>query len=278
MHPQIAKTRPQKLPVRSTPASLFVAIVTLLSLNSCAEPRQLVELHFVPIYAGQSIECSTPLRSLSDLRFFVSNVQVHAGEINNEVPLLADDQWQTRDVALVDLEDGSGHCLNGSAAMNAVVRGTVIKGDYDTISFSIGVPFSLNHQDPLRAMSPLNQSAMHWHWRAGYKFLRAGIVTADDAYWVHLGSTGCKGTVTNIERCDAENRVAVTVQITDVQPIIVHLDIESLISGIDLTDGRPNDCSSSPTEDACAPIFANLGLKFGEKTASQHQIVFNLAR
>ncbi len=45
------------------------------------------------------------------------------------------------------------------------------------LEFKIGVPETLNHIDPLTAVSPLNYTDMHWHWASGYKFFRAGLVT-----------------------------------------------------------------------------------------------------
>ncbi|MDZ7643630.1 MAG: MbnP family protein [Woeseiaceae bacterium] len=65
-------------------------------------------------------------------------------------------------------------------------------GDYRTLRLTLGVPADLNHGDPLHAPAPLTQTPMHWHWRSGYKFLRAGVTRGADGYWLHLGSTRCR--------------------------------------------------------------------------------------
>ena len=69
--------------------------------------------------------------------------------------------------------------------------------------------FDLNHDNPLTAEPPLDDPDMHWHWRSGYKFLRAGIRTATDGFWIHAGSAGCEGTVGNITGCRFPNRIDV---------------------------------------------------------------------
>ena len=120
--------------------------------------------------------------------------------------LIADGVWQSSDIALLDLENGQGSCANGSEAINASIRVRAPEGDYAGLSFRLGVPERLNHADPLLAHTPLNVTPMHWHWRSGYKFLRAGIRTADDGFWIHLGSSRCAGTIGNLQGCAASNR------------------------------------------------------------------------
>lgn len=51
-----------------------------------------------------------------------------------------DGAWQLGDLALLDFEDASGACANGTAGMNTTLRGTVPEGEYTGLSFTIGVP------------------------------------------------------------------------------------------------------------------------------------------
>jgi uncharacterized repeat protein (TIGR04052 family) len=198
---------------------------------------------------------------LTDLRFFVSAITlIDASGIEYDLDVSADEQWQQEGLALIDLENGLAACLNGSEALNASVSGTAPEATFTALRFTLGVPFELNHANPLIARPPLDNAAMHWHWRSGYKFLRAGVATDSDSFWIHLGSTGCEGTVQNISGCRYPNRVVV--ELNDFTPGSdqVEVDLAALFLSVDLDDGKPSDCSSGPAESACVEPFSALGL------------------
>jgi len=46
------------------------------------------------------------------------------------------------DLALLDFEDGTGGCVNGTPDVNDRVAGTVPEGHYTGLRFTLGVPFS----------------------------------------------------------------------------------------------------------------------------------------
>ncbi len=205
------------------------------------------------------LACTDGEVALTDLRFFVSDLVVRdAAGREHAVVFEEDDRWQHSDVALIDLENGEGSCSNGTPGTNATIDGSTKAADIVAIRFTVGVPFAVNHANPLLAEAPLDNAAMHWHWRSGYKFLRAGVEAHPDGFWIHLGSTGCKGTVGNITSCVEPNRV--TVQIEDFSPATdqVAVSLDALFSGVDLTDGVRSDCSSSPAESACHAPFEVL--------------------
>src|SRR4029453_2747852 len=91
---------------------------------------------------GNSYQSWTP----TDLRFFVSDFRLIT-ESGKEQPIVLDDdgRWQGQGVSLLDFEDGSGACLNGTAETRTIVTGKVARGTYTAIAFTIGVPFELNH-------------------------------------------------------------------------------------------------------------------------------------
>jgi len=113
-----------------------------------------------------------------DFRFYVSDVAL-IDEDGNAVPveLEQDGKWQYENTALLDFEDGTGSCDNGTADTNATIVGTVPEGDYQSLQFTLGVPKKLNHEDAAIAPSPLNLTSMWWSWQGGYKFLRADLET-----------------------------------------------------------------------------------------------------
>ena len=114
----------------------------------------------------------------TDFRFYVSDVAL-IDEDGNAIPLELeqDGKWQYQNVALLDFEDGTNGCDNGTAEINTTVVGTVPEGDYQSLQFTMGVPEDLNHEDAAIAPSPLNLSSMWWNWQGGYKFLRIDLET-----------------------------------------------------------------------------------------------------
>ncbi len=114
----------------------------------------------------------------TDFRFYVSNVAL-IDEDGNAVPLELeqDGKWQHEKVALLDFEDGTSACDNGTAEMRTMVVGTVPEGNYQSLQFTMGVPEQLNHEDAAIAPSPLNLTSMWWNWQGGYKFLRVDLET-----------------------------------------------------------------------------------------------------
>lgn len=114
-----------------------------------------------------------------DFRFYVSNLAL-IDEAGNAIPLeLAQDgKWQYQNTALLDFEDGTKSCDNGTAEINTTVKGTIPAGDYQSLQFTLGVPQKLNHSDAAIAPSPLNLTSMWWNWQGGYKFLRVDLETA----------------------------------------------------------------------------------------------------
>jgi len=246
---------------------------------ACDKPRVPVSIPFVVQYGAEPLSCLEPggTAQLTDLRFYIQDVRLISTDGDSvTVRLESDDKWQQRDLALLDFEDGSGTCINGTAEMNVSLRGSVPDGNYRALSFTVGVPFDRNHSDPLQAKAPLGDPAMHWHWRAGYKFMRAGIRTATDGFWLHLGSTGCEGTVRNISGCNFDNRGRV--ELDDFVPgrDAVVVDLAELTSGVDLDDALPSDCSSGPAESACTAPFKALGLDFQTGEPAFVQTVFRV--
>ena len=257
-----------------------ILLILCLALNgfACSEPQLGVKIPFVATWGEAPLSCEDDAAiALSDLRFYVSELSLidtdgrhHALSLDEQL------QWQQGDLALIDLENGNGSCTNGSGELYSYLVGFLPPGEYRGLEFTVGVPFERNHANPLTAEAPLDDAAMHWHWRSGYKFLRAGVATADDGFWVHLGSAGCEGTVRNVTGCRFPNRVSVTLPDFTIREHTVAIDLEKLLDGTDLADKKPSDCSSGPPEDACIAPFAALGLDFATGAKRGAQGVFSL--
>ncbi|MCB9762123.1 MAG: metallo-mystery pair system four-Cys motif protein [Alphaproteobacteria bacterium] len=206
--------------------------------------------------------------SLQDLRFYVHDLRL-VDSAGAEVPVTLDDDdlWQNGTVALLDFEDATGLCGNGTSPTNDTVTGVAPAGDYTGLRFTLGVPFGLNHADAAVADTPLNLSTMFWSWQSGYKFLRMDLSTAGlpEGWFVHLGSTGCTadpdGTVTD---CTEPNRVEVALDM-DVDTQVVVADFGALLAGsdVDADGGGAQGCMSGLSDPECGPVLGAFGLSGG---------------
>lgn len=215
-----------------------------------------------------------------DFRFYVTAVRLltaNGGEY--EVELDDDGVWQNGQVALVDFEDGSGTCANGTPATNTVVRGTAPKLRYTGVRFELGVPAALNHEDASAAASPLNLTALFWSWNAGYKFLRADSRTEGlPAFNIHLGSTGCQ-TADRITTCTRSNRPVIELDGFDPESSVISADLAALLAGSNVDQNQAETapgCMSGPTDAECAPIFSRLGLALDSGDPAPGQTFFRV--
>lgn len=256
-----------------------------------------------PFACGQSYASIGTTRSTitpSDWRFYVSEVAL-VDEAGRAVPLsLAQDGvWQFENIALLDFENGSGPCRNGTTGLNTEVRGTVPAGRYVGLRFTLGVPFARNHGDPTVAPSPLNLTAMFWNWQGGYKFVKfdtasSGLALAPAAaggghgsaaasgFSVHLGSTMCASpsrTEAPQAACANPNRVAVAFERFDAARQTVVADIGTLLAGANVDANAPNTspgCMSFPGDADCPPVMGALGLAYGGAVAPGPQRLFTV--
>lgn len=123
----------------------------------------------------------------------------------------------------------------------------------DTLHFELGVPFHLNHNNPLTAQAPLNVSEMFWSWQLGHKFLR---YDGDDGFSFHLGSTGCQSASRlrpATKPCRYPNRFQFKVVNYQLNKPIV-FDLDRLLAGVD----KGESCMSDNANTVCQVLFANL--------------------
>ena len=244
----------------------------------CGGERE-VTLRFDARAGAQPLRCGTPVDGLGtsatrydlkDLRFYVHDVALLTADGEaHPVSLTSDGTWQSSKVALLDFEDRSGECLNGTEQMRDVVVGTVADEDFTALRFRVGVPSELNHDDASVAPAPLNLTSLFWDWRAGYKFIRldgktAGMPTGHN---FHLGSTGCSGSPAT---CEQANVPEVTLTSFDPDAQVVVFDVAELFgdSNLDEDDGTSPGCMGSPSGDPdCLPLFKRLGLAGQEQQA-----------
>jgi uncharacterized repeat protein (TIGR04052 family) len=293
---------------RGAIAALMAAMALLITIPLAAahpgyrgeNPTQKVAIEFTAIAGKAPVSCARPISglgtssrtaNLTDLRFYVSDVQLlrkGGGAVNVTLP--ANSQWSTTQgdaaVTLIDLENGAGDCAaEGTREINSAVRGSVPKGSYTGVRYSVSVPESLNHTDVTATPAPLNSTAMAWSWQAGRKFMKIEVSEDDGPAWgaktffVHVGSAGCKGdpAAGKTTRCSLPNRNRVTLAKFNPAKQRIAIDLEEMLAGVDVTGGEmgavagPNEmegmdmggCMSAVEMADCRPIFKTLGMKIG---------------
>lgn len=273
-------------------APIILCLAVLASgAGTQAQARRPATLRFRAVVGAQPFSCGTTYQGIgttrssiqvNDFRLYVSDVALTttAGE---RVPLTlsAAGPWQHDGVVLLDFEDASGECSNGTPEMRTTIEGEVPAGDYAGLQFTIGVPETFNHRDPTTLPSPLNLSRMFWTWNAGFKFVRLDFQSTGQpqGWMVHLGSTGCvpKGQP-NVPAtsCGAPNRVSVNLPSFDPDRDVVEIDLAALLADSDVDTNQPRTavgCMSSSDDRDCAGLFARLGLPFGDRPGGDQRVV-----
>lgn len=290
---------------------LFAAVAASLSTPALAEMQ--VSIPFAAEIGGKSFSCAETYSGLGstaadmnavDFRLFVSNAAlIKADGSLQPITLEQDGQWQLEGLALLDFEDATGGCTNGTPGMNTALRGTVPDGEYKGLAFTIGVPFAQNHVDPTLAPAPLNNTAMFWNWQGGYKFVRIDMVPAamktgmmkDTAaqhqegasqggqggatgWFLHLGSTMCDAASKTEapKACKNENRIDIRFADFDPAKNMVVIDPAAVVAEADLTVNAPETspgCMSFPKDPDCMTVMAKLGLPYMDVPAGTQSLV-----
>lgn len=257
-----------------------LALLTVLTACPLFGADQTVNIAFKAVVGKEDFACGRSYPGIGttkstitprDFRFYVHNIRL-IDEKGNEVPvrLQQDEKWQLDDLALMDFEDATGGCGNGTPETHTTVTGTVpAEHSYRGLRFNIGVPFEKNHTELTAMPSPLNLTALAWVWNAGRKFARIDFSStgAPRGFAVHIGSTGCTPNQTKITvptSCSQPNRVAVEISDFDPAQDTVLADLGALLqdSNVDGNGKGMAGCMSSPDTSACGPLFSNLGLPF----------------
>ena len=282
---------------------ITLAAITLAACSTTGQQtgQQSVNIQFAAEINGQPFACGQSYSHVgttkstitpSDYRLYVSEVKLMRKDGSTvAVQLTQDGVWQYQNVALLDFENGTGPCRNGTAPTNTSVRGTAPAGDYTGVELTVGVPFALNHQDPTVAPAPLNSTAMFWNWQGGYKFIKfdtsssgiseqkpaganaAGPVTR---YSVHLGSTVCASASRTQapSACQNPNTITVRLDRFDLRQGQVIVDMGAVLgqANVDVNaQGTSPGCMSFPKDADCPPVMQALGLAYDGVAASGPQ-------
>jgi uncharacterized repeat protein (TIGR04052 family) len=256
--------------------SLFIFFIQLNS--SCSRSSDGKSIDVEIWHNGSPLDCNTfesdqQVWSIQQFAFFISNVKL-SNEDTEYQPKLSTTPWQTDDVVLIqpNLDSCATKTDDEDKTMqDALVASEQLKTnhrlqfltpvDLDAsaqFSFTLAVPFELNHQNPLLQPSPLNLPSMFWSWRSGHKFFRLDMQSPDKNWVFHLGSVGCTAASamrSPQSKCVQPNRVRFNLDKKhDGIKLVMHLD--RLIAG---TSMQNNDsCLFHSGQENCNILMSNL--------------------
>jgi uncharacterized repeat protein (TIGR04052 family) len=290
--------------------ALSLSVIGALAACSTTAPtgtagQQAVRLNFAAEVNGQAFACGKQYPAIgttrstvtpSDFRYYVSEVQLLTAD-GKAVPVQVDQDgvWQLENIVLLDFEDATGPCRNGTTGVNTAVRGQVPAGAYNGVRFTLGVPFARNHGDPTVSPSPLNNTAMFWNWQGGYKFLKfdmsslgqsATVAPPDprgggsaSGFSVHLGSTVCASASRTAapSACQNPNRILVEYKNFDPARNTIVADIGRVLAGANVDVNAPQTspgCMSFLKDGDCPPVMGALGLPYDGVAAPGAQRLF----
>jgi hypothetical protein len=162
------------------------------------------KVFFTPMYNSTVLNCHTDFLPFDNksievsnlqgwkykqLQFFIHNIEIKTRENTWQPWVMETNAYQSNNVALIGEMCGE---INEQSNWGLELNSLTESPDITDIRFTLGIPFSLNHLNPLTQASPLNISSMFWGWRGGHKFMRVELATKNDDWLFHLGSTGCK--------------------------------------------------------------------------------------
>jgi uncharacterized repeat protein (TIGR04052 family) len=280
-----------KTPAEDSSATMREDAATASSNDAghVAASAQAITIQFKPKVLDRDFACGTTYDGLgsthvsaqpADFRMYVQDVRL-IDDQGKEVSMNLDERspWQTATVALLDFEDASGACT-GNSIINDTLTGSVPPGKYRGLVFRNGVPEEQNHQDPIDDQGPLQITDLNWSWLGGFKFfvgeLRSGsgiaATGAPTGGVLHVGSRACSGSPAIGISCSRANRNEVRLDDFDPASSVVVADLGALFADSDLSGTVL--CHSDL--DACAPLFARLGIDWDSGTSTTDQAVYRV--
>lgn len=233
--------------LRNTPAFFLFAML----LCGCS-PKEL-QLNLMPLWREAPLECQQEfdfngvLWRLDRLQFYLMDVAV-----------LDKEQQRYQVPGLYYL----GIVCDSESERQLAIKTPIPEDEIQELEFHIGVPFELNHANPLTLASPLGRSDMFWSWQLGHKFFRLDLSRKLGGGWAfHLGSTGCESP-SKVRApkapCRFPNRAKVRIKRTKGQNLLV-LSLDQLLTVEELSD--KTRCMSFPDIASCKRLISNLGVE-----------------
>lgn len=245
-------------------------LCALILLTSCDQKAPQSKVNFSLQFEKNPLVCDKPLTiegnqwQLDQFQLFLSDIQLsdnsgqwHSASIKSErdAPITENQNPAvSKEVALI------GVICPQQGEWSISLESDLELDEIKQIRFDVGVPFSLNHQNPMTLPAPLNQPDMFWTWQTGHKFLRLEMASKNRDFVYHLGSTGC-ASPSSVRApkmtCKNPNRPTVLLENFDsTKPISINID--RLLSQSNLSSNV--SCKSSPDNESCKSLLRRTGI------------------
>ena len=245
-------------------------------------------------WKNSAVNCQNTLQTgdenppwfIEQLQFFLSDIEVGSNALGWQKLNLTNTPLQAHNTvllgtkcqsenALLSLKSGEKNSTKSSEERDEEYNSTsnanwAIKFSADTtlllneksyVRFTLGVPFEINHLNPISQPSPLNLPSMFWIWQTGHKFLRLELASHHEHWLFHLGSTGCKSMSAMRapqNNCLYPNRFMYELPLVkNVQDnFALNIDLAGLLKNIELS--ALSSCQSEQDNKSCQQLFNNL--------------------
>jgi len=271
---------------------LCLVVPLVLCLAGCETTGPRIEVAFAAVVNGQPFSCTqsypgvgTPGSTITpqDLRMYVSGVTLTGGALG-PTPFVLDDgpqQSKADGVALLDFEDGTGTCTTDSPPPHTTLTGSAPADAYTGITFTLGVPQTIDQVVVTEARPPLDEPEMFQSGGVGYRYLTADVGTQVNPTWTfHLGADTCSATSDQSLVCKYPNLASIELDgWRSTSTIVFDLGVLLATSNLDATPLPPDTiagCDSGDGDPECPPLFGQLGMTFEGMGTAGTQRVFTV--
>jgi uncharacterized repeat protein (TIGR04052 family) len=239
---------------------MFLFFFFVFLLVACSEPQQRNKITVQFWSDNQQLGCEDNEKlansklKIEQVGLFLSNLTLVNENVT--IPLqLSKNPWQTASVALMYLPSDCQQSHNQTLMFDTHIDQHLPQ----TLTFNVGVPFDLNHQNPLSQSSPLNLPSMFWAWQNGHKFLRLDLKAKKEPFSFHLGSVGCASSsrVRAPESPCAEPHFFSFKLDKQERGEVLRIDLDKLLDGIELSP-ESSCLFHGEQESVCQLLMDNL--------------------
>ena len=205
---------------------------------------------------------------IEQFQFFISDVKLGSDKAGWQKLDLAQNPFQVNDTILLGsncraAQQQTSSVKNENWTIDFKANTHVMLNESTRIRFTLGVPFEVNHLNPISQKSPLNLPSMFWVWQTGHKFMRLELAANNEQWLFHLGSTGCKSASvmrSPEQGCRYPNTFYFDLPIakSEANQLKLSLNLAALLRNVDLM--ASSSCQSEQDKNSCQQLFKNLSV------------------
>lgn len=242
-------------------------------------------------WQGKALNCHSLFTSdnnnqkwaIEQFQFFISDIAVASSNLHWQNVDLTVNSSQANNTVLVGTNCQSSRSskqLESNNNWTINFDSPLPNNDIQTLRFTLGVPFSVNHLNPISQKSPLNMPSMFWVWQTGHKFMRLELKSKNEQWLFHLGSVGCHSASVMrapSQPCRYPNTFTfeVPVDAEKGNELVLNIDLSKLLTSVELE--QTTSCQSQPDNPHCQLLISNL-TNAQQRIQRQNSRLFSLSK